>query len=288
MSDVLFSVGDVIVATWHPYEQQVIQAIHDFGLELQVILDKDAVMILPSGVNKMTGLSAALQELQLSHHNVVQNGDAENDHAFLKCCGAGGVAVANSIPSLKARADFVTEGRDGTGVVELANKLIETDPRRSGAPRLTVTILQWGKPGGREITIAPYGRTILVAGQWAASKSTLVTGLVQRAIRMEYQICLINPGRGLQRCGGLRLRPATQNAKRLLNHLKKMLITRQNGECGSGGCGDQGSCRVCAGVGVNKDRRVRGAAVGGLSMKRIMCCRGQRARETTPVSMPTS
>ena len=39
-------------------------------------------MVLPSGVNKATGLSAALVELGLSRHNVVAVGDAENDHAL--------------------------------------------------------------------------------------------------------------------------------------------------------------------------------------------------------------
>ena len=119
-------VGDVIVATWRPYEQEVIRAIHDSGLELQVIVNKDAVMILPSGINKMTGLSAALEELQVSRHNVVGVGDAENDHVFLEYCGFG-VAVANSIPSLKANADYVTTAPDGAGVVELATELVATD-----------------------------------------------------------------------------------------------------------------------------------------------------------------
>ena len=58
----------------------------DLGLELQVIFNKDAVMVLPAGVNKATGLSAALKELDLSPHEVVGIGDAENDHAFLSLC----------------------------------------------------------------------------------------------------------------------------------------------------------------------------------------------------------
>ena len=41
-------------------------------------------MVLPAGVNKATGLAAALAELGLSPHNVVGVGDAENDHAFLQ------------------------------------------------------------------------------------------------------------------------------------------------------------------------------------------------------------
>jgi len=81
-----FSVGRGIVATWEPHEDMVLKAIHELGLELQVIFNKGAVMVLPSGVNKATGLKAALDELGISPHNVVGFGDAENDHAFLSTC----------------------------------------------------------------------------------------------------------------------------------------------------------------------------------------------------------
>jgi HAD superfamily hydrolase (TIGR01484 family) len=76
-------VGHVIVATREPYEKIALETIHELGLEYQVIFNKGAVMILPSGLNKATGLSAALGQLGLSPHNVVGIGDAENDHAFL-------------------------------------------------------------------------------------------------------------------------------------------------------------------------------------------------------------
>jgi len=36
------------VATWHPHETEVLEVIRSMGLELQVIFNKDAVMILPS------------------------------------------------------------------------------------------------------------------------------------------------------------------------------------------------------------------------------------------------
>jgi hypothetical protein len=41
-------------------------------------------------------------------------------------CGCG-VAVANALPILKERADFVTKGDRGAGVVELIDKLIASD-----------------------------------------------------------------------------------------------------------------------------------------------------------------
>ncbi len=89
-------VGNVIVATWEPHETTALKAIRGLGLELQIIFNKGAVMILPTGVNKATGLSAALTKLGLSHHNTVGIGDAENDEAFLKLCEAS-AAVENAL-----------------------------------------------------------------------------------------------------------------------------------------------------------------------------------------------
>src|ERR1043166_7014329 len=88
-------VADTIVDTWHPNETIVLEVIRDLGLELHVIFNKGAVMVLPSGVNKQSGLKAALKAIGLSEHNTVGVGDAENDHALLQYCEVG-VAVANS------------------------------------------------------------------------------------------------------------------------------------------------------------------------------------------------
>src|ERR1700739_2805017 len=101
------SVGECIVATWHPFEATVLDVIREMGLELQVIFNKDAVMVLPSGVNKATGVQVALNEMKLSPHNAVGVGDAENDQRFLATCECS-VAVANALPAVKERAQLGT------------------------------------------------------------------------------------------------------------------------------------------------------------------------------------
>lgn len=120
------SVGRVIVATWQPHEKAVLEVIHDLRLERQVILNKDAVMVLPAGLNKAVGLAVALKELGVSAQNTVAVGDAENDYDLLKSCGCA-IAVANALPMLKEAADFVTKGDRGLGVVELIDMLIASD-----------------------------------------------------------------------------------------------------------------------------------------------------------------
>lgn len=122
--------GQVILATWEPHETEVLAAIKDLGLELQVIFNKGAVMVLPSGVNKATGLRAALAQLGLDPAEVAGVGDGENDHAFLEICGLA-VAVANAIPALREKAGLVTQGDHGAGVVELIGRLLAT---AEGAP----------------------------------------------------------------------------------------------------------------------------------------------------------
>jgi len=49
--------GRVIVAGWEPDDQTMHDVIRDLGLELQIIFNKDAVMVLPTGINKATGLT---------------------------------------------------------------------------------------------------------------------------------------------------------------------------------------------------------------------------------------
>jgi HAD superfamily hydrolase (TIGR01484 family) len=123
------SVGEVIVATNEPQQEVVMEAIRDLGLELQLIFNKGAVMVLPSGIDKGTGLSQALRELGVSTRNCVAIGDAENDHAFLSIseCSA---AVSNALPTLKERADIVTSNEATAGVIELIDQLLADDLRR--------------------------------------------------------------------------------------------------------------------------------------------------------------
>jgi len=116
-------IGKAIVATWEPHEKVVLQTIKDMGLELQVIFNKGAVMILPSGVNKATGMLAALRQLDLEPSLVAGIGDAENDHAFLELCGYS-VAVANALPAIREKVACVTKGDHGDGVVELIERML--------------------------------------------------------------------------------------------------------------------------------------------------------------------
>ena len=186
------SVGDCVIATWHPNEATVLEVIRELNLELQIIFNKNAVMVLPSGVNKSSGLSAALSELQLSPHNVVGVGDAENDHAFLSLCECS-VAVGNALPALKERSDWVTAHTHGAGVEELIQLLLKDD-LKDLAPRLgRHDILLGTAQNGDSVSVLAYGARLLVAGPSGSGKSTVVSALVERLVANKYQVCLFDP-----------------------------------------------------------------------------------------------
>ena len=181
--------GRVIVATREPYEVAALEVVRELGLEWQVIFNKGAVMLLPSGVNKQTGLALALEELCLSMRNTVAVGDAENDHAMLAASECG-VAVANALDSLKQRADLVTRGARGAGVEELIDRIIEDDLRSVVVARHA--LLLGTRRDGTELRIAPAGRRLLIAGPSGSGKTTVATGFIERLMAAGYQCCIVD------------------------------------------------------------------------------------------------
>ncbi|MCE9564960.1 MAG: HAD-IIB family hydrolase [Planctomycetes bacterium] len=185
------SVGHVIVATFEPHHHEVLKVIHEQGLELQLIFNKGAVMVLPSGVNKATGLAAALKEFGMSPHNTVGVGDAENDHAFMRICECS-AAVANALPAVKETADIVMNGKRGAGVTELIDKLIADD--LSDLKTLARHRIAIGETDDKtELRLDPAGAGVLVSGTSGSGKSTLTTSIMERLADAGYQVLVIDP-----------------------------------------------------------------------------------------------
>jgi HAD superfamily hydrolase (TIGR01484 family) len=184
--------GQAIVATRRPNEIAVLETIRDLGLELQIVFNGDAVMVLPSGVNKGSGLQAALREIGLSTHEIVGVGNAENDHSFLEICECS-VAVDNAVAALKAKVDFCTHASNGSGVAELIEELITTD-LSAHTPGGTGDLVELAvHHDGTPVTFPPYACNILVSGPSGTGKSTFATGLIERLIDRHYQLCIIDP-----------------------------------------------------------------------------------------------
>jgi HAD superfamily hydrolase (TIGR01484 family) len=189
------SVGRVIVATWEPNETVVLEAIRELGLELQIIFNKGAVMVLPAGVNKGSGLAAALADLKLSALDCVGVGDAENDNAFLAECGIS-VAVANALPALKETATWTTRGARGQGVGELIDRMLADDLAEFDAIAMHQRVELAAPLEGEQaepLFLVPRRDTLLLAGASGSGKSTLTLGLLERLTAGGFQYCVIDP-----------------------------------------------------------------------------------------------
>ena len=183
-----FSAGRVIVATEVPHETAVLRAIHDLGLELQIIFNRESVMVLPAAVSKQSGLEEALRRLGVPAHNAIGVGDAENDHAFLRLAGFA-VAVGNAIPSLIAEADLVTRAANGAGVREFVDSWLLAGQEPFRPRSIAVGVEDDGTP----VTLPVRGPNLLVTGASGSGKSTLAGVFVERLVHDKYVVCLLDP-----------------------------------------------------------------------------------------------
>lgn len=180
--------GKVIIDTQEPQEKNVLEVIRDMGLELEIIFNKGAVMVLPSGVNKATGLTAALKELGISMHNIIGIGDGENDHAFLRAVGLS-VAVDNALDAVKQNSGLVTKSGYGHGVKEVIDQLLKDEYALIEKMRYKIPV---GLDGECILNLNPTDR-VLIAGNSGIGKSTLATALTETMVINDFQFCIFDP-----------------------------------------------------------------------------------------------
>ena len=177
--------GRVLVATCEPHQGAAVEVLRALGVERRVVLNRGAVMLLPPGIDKQSGLAAALGELGLSLRNTVAVGDAENDQSMLLASQCG-VAVANALPGLKDGADLVLREPRGQGVEELVARLMKDDLRSVLVARHA---LQLGvRRDGTGLRVSPSAR-VLIAGP--SGKATAATRFLARVVAAGYQCCII-------------------------------------------------------------------------------------------------
>ncbi|HTI60223.1 MAG TPA: HAD-IIB family hydrolase [Mucilaginibacter sp.] len=191
-SKIPYEKGQVIVSTWMPYERILLDAIQRSGLEHQVIFNKNAVMVLPPAVNKATGLHKALFALNISEHNAVAVGDAENDNAMLSAVECS-IAVQNALPHVKQAADWTTTHPASDGVLELIGDLLHDDLVQIDR-QLFRHFLQLGTEiDGLPFKVSPFGTNILIAGSSGSGKTTMTAAFLEKLCGNNYQFCLIDP-----------------------------------------------------------------------------------------------
>jgi hypothetical protein len=156
------------------------------------VFNKGALMLLPGGITKGTGLLSALAAMELSPHNVVGVGDGENDHAFLGLCEFA-VAVADAVPALRARADHVTAEPASEGVIRLVEEHVLDDARMLAA-RIARHQLVLGDEGdGTRVTLSPHLGRLLIVGPSGTGTSSLTGLLVEQLVEQGRSLCVIDP-----------------------------------------------------------------------------------------------
>lgn len=182
--------GEVLVAVDGEYAVSVAEVIGELGMDYQLIRNRAALMVLPAGISKATGLSALLEKMNLSPHNTVAVGDAENDLSLLAVAEVG-AAVAGAVSSLRRFADVVLDEPAGAGVAALLAR-----PYLSGAQRWCPSRhwLEIGAFDDATPTKLPgsQGR-VMVTGPTASGKSYLVGLMAERWISAGYCVLVIDP-----------------------------------------------------------------------------------------------
>jgi hypothetical protein len=150
-------------------------------------------MVLPPGINKATGPKAALADLELSPHNVVGIGDAENDFAFLKSCGCS-AAVSNAVPALKKIENCGHRGRRMVGPGRRRIGRANPGRRCCHHPNRARHGIRVGKRrSGEEMLLVPFAGSALISGNSGIGKSTLATALTERMAEKKFEFCVFDP-----------------------------------------------------------------------------------------------
>lgn len=185
-----FRRGEVLVAVDGKHASAVLEVIGELGLDCQIIRNRSALMVLPAGVTKGTGLGALLAAINLSPHNAVAVGDAENDLSLFGVAEIG-AAVADAVDSLRHHADLVLRKPDGAGVAELLASPYVTGAQRWCPPRRWIEIGTFDD--GTPAKIPGSQSRIVVTGPAGSGKSYLVGLLAEQWILAGYCVLVFDP-----------------------------------------------------------------------------------------------
>ena len=222
--DIPCRVGRVVVACDHTFAAAVHDELDRLGIDGQLVRNRGALMVVPSGVTKGTGLLEALGELRISHHSTLAAGDAENDLCLLETAEVG-VAVANAVDGLKRHADLVLDQPDGAGITALLDGPVLTGERRIFADRWQIELGR--TPQGRPVMVPSSQVSLLVTGGSCSGKSYLTGHLVEQLVRLRYGVLVVDregdhvglaSRRGVVVVGGERPLPEPAEVVTLLGH----------------------------------------------------------------------
>jgi hydroxymethylpyrimidine pyrophosphatase-like HAD family hydrolase len=209
--------GQVIIACDASYAEIVLGELARLHLDSQIVRNRGEMMILPAGVSKGTGLTKSLALLEISSHNTIAVGDAENDLSLLDRCELF-VAVANAVPSLKAQADLLLDKPAGEGVMKLLQHPILRGDEWIESKRWKLRLGH--TPEGNAVTLPASQINVLITGGSGSGKSFAAGLVAEQLIELGYSICVFDPEgdhvnlaqlRGVSHVGGGHPLPAPEH-----------------------------------------------------------------------------
>lgn len=182
--------GEVIVAVDGDHAATIVELIGELGLDYHIARNRTALMVLPAGITKGTGLATLLAEMNLSPHNTVAVGDAENDLSLFGIAEIG-AAVADAVPSVRRSADILLSNPNGSGVAELLTGPYLIGAQRWCPPRRWVAIGAFDDASPTQIP-GSQGR-IVVTGPATSGKSYLVGLMAEQWVLAGYCVLVLDP-----------------------------------------------------------------------------------------------
>ena len=185
-----FHTGNVIVGTWEQHANVLLELIRRLGIDAQLVFNRAALMVLPSGINKAVGIRRALDELGRSERNLIAFGDAENDIPMLVDAELG-VAARGSIPAVAALADDSVYQAGGAGVALYIRRVLE---RGSVVPVTARRFIRLGKTAeGANVALPVSGSNVLISGDPRSGKSWIAGLFSEQLVEQGYRICIVDP-----------------------------------------------------------------------------------------------
>jgi hydroxymethylpyrimidine pyrophosphatase-like HAD family hydrolase len=185
-----FHAGAVVVGTWDRHAAEVLELIRRFAIDSSLVFNREAMMLLPSGINKAVGVRRALEVLGRSEHNAIAFGDAENDLALFALAEMS-VAARGSVPAVAVQADDRLTQPGGAGVAQFIHHMLDQGGCLPTPPRHQMILGR--EDNGAPVLLPTSGTNVMVTGDPRSGKSWLAGLIAEHLLEQGYRLCVIDP-----------------------------------------------------------------------------------------------
>jgi hydroxymethylpyrimidine pyrophosphatase-like HAD family hydrolase len=189
-ANIPYEAGAVVVGTWDRHAGDVLALIRRRGLASQLVFNRDAMMVLPSGVDKAVGVQRALEELCRSERSMIAFGDAENDRPLFELAEIG-IAARGAVASIAAAADDRLSQPGPAGVAHYIQSVLDGGGYVPTPVRQRIVL---GHDGSGEPVVLPgSGTNVMISGDPRSGKSWFAGLVAERLSDRGYRLCIIDP-----------------------------------------------------------------------------------------------